>query len=417
MSPADEVERLLQFLYLVPVGVAETDLDGAVLRLNPLATQTFMLAAGGPVINAFEALANVFPGLRSRVLAREGIGVVVESEQFTLSPNARGDKRIMSLAVHRIDGERLAFVINDITRLVEQEQEIRQREAQLRAVVDSVRTHLISTLDEAGRIQDHNASIERLTGMGPEIAGQTAGVLFVEPSVLVELIQSAGAHGWAEREAPMRNISGSEWWGTSVLTRISADVPGITSGYALVTREDTERHKRELQLKTWATQDPLTGATNRRAFQGLVKLELDRARRDGTPCSFALLDIDHFKGFNDTHGHETGDDVLKLLVERLHGCVRRPDYLVRMGGEEFGFLLPDTDEAGLASVAERARAAVAEAPFKTRSGRLPLRVSVGGVTSLVPVSDFDQLYHAADQALYRAKEKGRNRVELAPPIS
>ena len=104
-------------------------------------------------------------------------------------------------------------------------------------------------------------------------------------------------------------------------------------------------------------------------------------------------------------------------MERLHGCVRRPDYLVRMGGEEFGFLLPDTDEAGLASVAERARTAVAEAPFKTRSGPLSVRVSVGGVTSLVPVSDFDQLYHAADQALYRAKGNGRNRVELAPPIT
>lgn len=161
-----------------------------------------------------------------------------------------------------------------------------------------------------------------------------------------------------------------------------------------------------------ATRDPLTGATNRQAFQAVAKLELDRAQRNGAPSAFALLDIDHFQQFNDTYGNETGDDVLKVLVERLRSCVRRPDFLVRLGGEKFGILLPNTDEQGLAAVAKRASAAIAERPFPTRSGPLRVRVSVGGVAALVPVGHFDKLYHAADQALHQAKENGQDRVVL-----
>jgi diguanylate cyclase (GGDEF)-like protein len=159
--------------------------------------------------------------------------------------------------------------------------------------------------------------------------------------------------------------------------------------------------------------ESLTGCFNRRAFYELFPREVERARRLGQGVSIVFLDIDHFKRINDRFGHETGDRVLQQLASRLRGIIRETDLLFRWGGEEFVILLPHSRFAEAPALAERIRELVAAHPFVGSNSHppVPVTVSVGVAgTSDWPV-DPDALLGRADAACYRAKERGRNRVE------
>ena len=158
-----------------------------------------------------------------------------------------------------------------------------------------------------------------------------------------------------------------------------------------------------------ARTDELTGLPNRRAFGERLSGEVARARRAGSPLALAILDLDGFKGVNDHHGHATGDRVLCAVSDALRATVREGELLARVGGEEFGWILPAADlEAGVAA-AERARASVASVRVP---GVDPSTISVG-ISVLADGDDASDLQRAADTALYRAKEDGRNRVATA----
>ena len=166
-----------------------------------------------------------------------------------------------------------------------------------------------------------------------------------------------------------------------------------------------------------AITDPLTGALNRRGFQERAKSELDRARRHGEPVAVLMLDIDHFKLVNDTHGHGGGDRVLVALTASLRTLARSSDIVARLGGEEFGMLLPVTHLAEATVVAERIRRHVEGLAVPDDAADIRFTVSIGvaevddGATSLQ--STFDR----ADGALYDAKAGGRNCVRAAHPLS
>jgi two-component system cell cycle response regulator len=158
--------------------------------------------------------------------------------------------------------------------------------------------------------------------------------------------------------------------------------------------------------------DGLTKLYNHRYFQDVLKREFTRSGRHQNPLSLALLDIDHFKRFNDTYGHQQGDVVLQELARTLRGQVRSLDVVARYGGEEFAVIMPDADAEVARRVAERLRAAVEERPVAGPSG--PLRVTISLGVASVPHGEINSpagLIAAADRALYRAKERGRNRVE------
>ncbi len=159
--------------------------------------------------------------------------------------------------------------------------------------------------------------------------------------------------------------------------------------------------------------DGLTGICNRRAFDERLELEFGRAQREGEPLSLLMIDIDHFKNFNDTYGHLVGDDCLVAVAKTIDESARRTtDYAARYGGEEFAVIIPDAAPDQLAAFGERVRLAVADMEFMVDGRRVPVTVSIGGGT-LVPASGdaIDDLIRLADGALYRAKGAGRNRVE------
>ncbi|MGD8858489.1 MAG: GGDEF domain-containing protein [Myxococcales bacterium] len=170
------------------------------------------------------------------------------------------------------------------------------------------------------------------------------------------------------------------------------------------------------QTRALTVRDPLTGCFNRRHLQDCLWAEAAYAQRHRAPLSLILLDIDHFKRINDEFGHAAGDAALCMVAETIESLTRREDLLARFGGEEFAVLARGIDREATRVLAERIRGGVAAQKLSTSSGTLSCTVSLG-VAHSADGSDADpqELFEAADRALYEAKDTGRNRVSLAPP--
>jgi two-component system cell cycle response regulator len=163
-----------------------------------------------------------------------------------------------------------------------------------------------------------------------------------------------------------------------------------------------------------ATHDELTGLVNRRVLIEAIAREHSRHTREGTNFAIVLLDIDHFKNVNDTHGHLAGDAVLKEVAHRVAGCLRPYDTVGRYGGEEFVVVLPTCDRSGSVVVSDRILKSLSSKPIETAQGSLLLTASCGiAVSNPHRPVDPQTLLHLADEALYRAKANGRNRAEFA----
>mgnify|MGYP003604345477 FL=1 len=162
-----------------------------------------------------------------------------------------------------------------------------------------------------------------------------------------------------------------------------------------------------------ATRDELTGLINRRAMLDLMALEHSRSLRSGRPLLLAQLDIDHFKPINDQHGHATGDRALQAFAGTVRASVRDTDVLARWGGEEFVLMLTDTSADHARELLERIRQAVQALEIAHSAGSLQLTVSIG-LAQHLPGDTVEHTLERADQALYRAKALGRNRVVVAP---
>jgi len=171
--------------------------------------------------------------------------------------------------------------------------------------------------------------------------------------------------------------------------------------------------QREEELHRLAVSDPLTGLSNRRQFHEVGAAEWSRARRHGRPLALLMMDVDHFKGINDTYGHAVGDETLKLLVVTAKIALRDCDLFARVGGEEFAVILPETDAAAALAVSERLRLAVAQMVVQSGRGAFSITVSIGLAIQGSGDSCLAALIKRADESLYEAKHAGRNRVVLS----
>jgi len=174
----------------------------------------------------------------------------------------------------------------------------------------------------------------------------------------------------------------------------------------------TERLRDNVQLSIeMAITDALTGLYNRRYMETHVGTLVDQAISRGKPLSVLILDIDYFKSINDTHGHDAGDDVLQDFAIRIRKSIRGIDLACRYGGEEFVVVMPETDMAVATMVAERLRRRIASEPFPIQKGARSVEVTISiGIAALGPDDNAAAVIKRADQALYRAKRDGRNRV-------
>jgi two-component system, cell cycle response regulator len=184
----------------------------------------------------------------------------------------------------------------------------------------------------------------------------------------------------------------------------------------ILTLQDSQIRAQE-QLRFQATHDQLTGVLNRAEIIETLRRELQRASESSTTLGVLMLDIDHFKNINDTYGHITGDSVLKQVTQRISGSVRGYDLVGRYGGEEFVVVMPECTREQIDQNAERVRAAVDNGPIVVDESQIPVTVSIGAAVSPNASTTDSQILAAADRALYRAKEIGRNRMVMADLIA
>jgi diguanylate cyclase (GGDEF)-like protein/PAS domain S-box-containing protein len=202
----------------------------------------------------------------------------------------------------------------------------------------------------------------------------------------------------------MRKKDGSIAWMEMNARVIRDEETGEPREFVAVMRNITERKLVEEKLFVLAHRDGLTGLWNRRAFDEALEREWQRTL-DGSGISLLLLDIDHFKAFNDRHGHPVGDECLRSVSAAVNGVVRAGDVVARYGGEEIAVILPDTSIEDAVELAERIRSAIERSGVVTAS--IGVAAASGGHDSP------ENIVHAADSAMYQAKAAGRNRVATA----
>jgi len=218
----------------------------------------------------------------------------------------------------------------------------------------------------------------------------------------------------------MLKKDGSTVWMENRATLVCDSATGEPKEWVVTMRDITERKVLEQELSTLALTDGLTGLPSRRAFDEALGREWKVTLREGSQISLLLLDIDHFKEFNDQYGHQVGDDCLRAVTAAVRGVLRIADIAARYGGEEIAVILPSTDIADAVEVAEKTRHAVVglRLPQEGHSeGQGYVSASIGAATALARQGGTmrmpESLLLAADTALYKAKNGGRNRVATA----
>ena len=414
-----EHETLLGFLYMCPTGVVQAGIDGTIRLINPHASQLLMpVAALSAMGNIFTALQSCAPELRNltEAFAAER-GYICQAHRIFVGVSGRGPN-VLSCSLLKVSADCLMAVLQDVTREVEQERQLKQNEALFAALAAGVKDFALLTLDIHGKIDTWNASGTRQTGFeAAAVLGRDLDVLChpdgARPCRAAEQIVAAAHEGWSLREARCVRSDGRRYW-CQILISAREGEAGAIVGYSVVMRDVTERHMTGDEIRRLLTTDHLTGAANRAHFFNRAEAGLGRHVRTGKPFSVIMLDVDHFKSVNDLYGHGTGDLVLRALVRCCRACLQEDHTLARLGGEEFAVLLPDTNLAGAIRIAERMRQ-TASTELGTLDGQpVGSTISLGCAEMAESIKGIDALLHAADEALYRAKRAGRNRVMAAP---
>ncbi|WP_375429166.1 diguanylate cyclase domain-containing protein [uncultured Sphingomonas sp.] len=288
---------------------------------------------------------------------------------------------------------------------------LRESEARYRLLADHS-SDIVLNLDAEGFIRYASPSIARIGGHDPDAVIGMCGTLLVLPEyrkVVTEahLAAMADPDRTVTVEYRAATADGEVRW-FEIRTRGVRDETGAATGAVAAIRDIDHRKAVEGELSHAAATDPLTALANRRVFDAALGRML---AGEGGGC-VAILDLDHFKSVNDRHGHEAGDRLLVAVAEGVRGALRDGDLIARLGGEEFGVLLPAADREHARAVCERLRRIVAEARVPVTGGVVQVTASVGIATAF-PGTERTAVLRAADEALYRAKAEGRDRVALA----
>ena len=419
---AGEAQRFFDVAFdTAPIGMALFNPDGEYVRVNPALCA--MLAREPEDLLGRRDQELTHPEDRQADLDAvweilEGRGSTHQTEKRFLRPDGSIVWAIANLTFLRDElGRPLSWVgqFQDITARRASEDALRHERDLSAAILASMGEGFTLTRD--GRIVAVNDALCRLTGFArEELVGASVPYPFLPP----ELHDEAGAarerllaEGSGDLEVTLVRKDGQRFH--AAITSARADAPdGAHLGLVTTIRDVSVQKRHEEKLTRQASSDALTGLLNRTAFLARLHAEVDGARLAGRPLALALLDLDHFKAVNDTHGHPAGDRVLVEAARVLRAIGRAGDDVARVGGEEFAWLLPGSDAGAALIAAERARAAFERADLAppTPAGRLTISI---GLCELADARDVDDLYRLADVALYAAKAAGRNRCVCHTP--
>lgn len=279
-------------------------------------------------------------------------------------------------------------------------------------------------LDE--RLRYVSPSSVRIVGWRPNQLIGTPALAGINPEDLPEVQAIVDAIKRGEKEEARftyRNAhrQNGEVWLESTM-RVTRKGNGIVDGVVAISRDITEQKRLETRLETLAIEDSLTGLANRRRFDERLKEEWARAYRDRSSLALLMIDVDHFKAYNDEYGHPAGDACLRLVAKIIAAETQRAgDLAARYGGEEFAVLLPNIDTAGCVRIGERIRSAIHGAGLvhSTNLAAGCVTASVGGATcrpALERTAGVASLVEAADRALYAAKDAGRDCLVMSGEV-
>lgn len=312
---------------------------------------------------------------------------------------------------------RLSGTFQDITERKQAEEQLLQKEETLKVITESTNDTII-IMNNRGIITFWNSAASNMLGYSKEEALGENLHEFIVPERFLNAHLSAFPQF-------IKTGKGSAVGTTLELYAIGKDRIEIPVELSLssimiegewfavgIMRDNTERKKMEEELRQLATIDSLTNINNRRYFLDLALKEMDRSKRYGHPFSLIMLDIDHFKKVNDTYGHSVGDQVLIDFCDTCMKELRKSDFMGRLGGEEFAVAILECDLEGAAILAERIRETAASHTVVIGNEEIRFTVSIG-ITQMWQDSDLNSMVESADNALYKAKENGRNQVQFA----
>lgn len=296
------------------------------------------------------------------------------------------------------------------------EEQVRERTAELHKLYVAIEQSpsLILITDTQGNIEYVNSSFTVITGYSAaEGLGKNPRILqsgHTSPEQYAALWQALNQGEVWRGEFRNRKKNGELYWALAVISPIRNEEGQITH-FVAVQQDITARKQAEEELRLWAITDSLTGLYNRRQLFLLTEQALREERRTHQPLCALMMDVDHFKRVNDTYGHSVGDMILQNVADLLQRNLRQADVLGRYGGEEFGVVLPNTGLEEALQIAERIRKQVAEMRVHTTLGQVAVTISIGiTLKQNSQILNVEKLFDQADQALYQAKQSGRNRV-------
>ena len=297
--------------------------------------------------------------------------------------------------------------------------ELKRAEEQFRLLVEGTTDYAIFMLNRDGLVVSWNPGAERILGFGKsEIIGKHLSVFFTPEDVAKEAperkLRQAGQQGRAEEDGWRVRKDGHRFWCTGV-TGALRDADGNLKGFVEILRDSTDRRLVDQNNFFLANHDSLTGLPNRARFLERLHEALINADRDRTRVALLLLDLDRFKIINDTLGHHTGDQFLKLVSKRLMQCVRETDTVARLGGDEFVLILTRLKSLSSAELIAENVIHELSKPFTIDNQEINSGASVGIALYPQDGSDSGELLKKADLAMYRAKATGRGRYRVFAP--
>jgi diguanylate cyclase (GGDEF)-like protein/PAS domain S-box-containing protein len=409
-----------ELLYTLPVAVLVTQ-NGVICRAN--AAGEALLEADAPGALQGRLLSDfvhTLDKLRSsdrlqQASAPEHTGQPNKPAEFRVR-TAKGHLRMVLVSTVGItlDGAPALLICGmDMTHQNEIQEQLRESEHRFRRVFESMQDVYYRT-NAQGVVQHVGPGVRRVLGYEPqEIEGRTAESYYPQSSDRDAFKAAIMAHGEVS-DFPGQMVRKD---GTVIDISISShalfDHTGAFAGVEGIYRDVTQRKNLERELQRLATTDMLTGMANRRSFLEVAEAAFQRAREGHAPLTLLMLDLDHFKTINDRFGHLEGDRVLAAFAQATRHQLRASDTVGRLGGEEFGLLLPHTTTAEGADIATRILEAIRALELSDSNGQ-PYRITTSmGLGTLSPGDrSLHDLLDRADQALYLAKHRGRNQLAV-----
>ncbi|MDD4885520.1 MAG: diguanylate cyclase [Thiomonas sp.] len=411
-------------LNALPNPVAFSDPQGRFTRVNT--AFNLLVALGSPEIHGRSgsqilgsSLGRIWEDMDSELLSGS---LQVTREAPYLHPDHEPTIWILNKALVRDAVSRqivgVVTSMQDITAIKQLQQQLSEDEQRFRFLAEESPVPLVITrAADAALLFSNKAADSLFRTTYAQNAGLPMRHLWVDSTDRDRLVSRLQREGGAVRglESKFRRFDGTEVW---LLLSVTRGRYRDDDALIFAFKDITEAKEREAELRNLAYTDVLTGIPNRRYFLARAALELRKAQREGSPFAVLALDIDRFKQINDTLGHQGGDTVIRCFAQTCMQQLRGQDICGRLGGDEFAILLPQTTRQVAFDVAQRLRLTIQEAgclPTATKAGLQQTLTASIGIAEFLPtasVVDVDELLDRADRALYRAKQSGRNRVEL-----